>query len=346
MTFIYFILVLDITILVHEFGHYLFARKNGVYIYEFSIGMGPQLYKWTSKKNPTIYSIRLFPIGGYVSMAGEDLEDQNQIPKEKQMLYKSWWQRLQILAAGVIFNFLLAITLLFIVGLINGVPSSKPVIGEISSGYALEKTNLKVGDTITKINEKQVSSIDMVTLLLQVNNGKTINFEVQHENGKYEKIVAIPTKVENENKVSYLYGFKMQTNYTHGILPSIKYAFYKTGSLINQMNHIIGYLITGKLSLKSLSGPVGIYQVVGAVSKTGISNILFLIAYLCINVGYLNFIPLPAFDGGRILFLIIEKIKGKKISPEVENRIHSIGFLLLMILMVVVTYNDIIRLFS
>lgn len=346
MTFLYFILVLDITILVHEFGHYLFARKNGVYIYEFSLGMGPQLWKWNSKKYHTVYSIRAFPIGGYVSMAGEDIEDKNQISKEQQMIYKSWWQRLQIIAAGVIFNFLLAIILLFITALLNGVPSNKPIIGEISSGYNLETTNLEVGDTIVKINGKEVSSIDMVSLILQVENGKTVEFEVKHENGKFEKIKAVPTKVIKNDQELYLYGFKLKVNYTTGILPSIKYALSKTVSLINQMNHIIGYLITGKLSLKSLSGPVGIYQVVGSVSKTGISNILFLIAYLCINVGYLNFIPLPAFDGGRILFLIIEKIKGEKIAAEIENKIHSIGFILLMILMIVVTYNDIIRLFN
>ena len=138
----------------------------------------------------------------------------------------------------------------------------------------------------------------------------------------------------------------MSNDKEHGIFKSIKYAFVKTGNLVDQMFNIIKYLVVGKLSLNNLSGPVGIFQVVDQAKTAGFINVIYLIAYLCINVGFINFIPFPAFDGGRILFLIIEKIKGSKVNPKIENVIHTVGFALLMILMVFVTYNDIVRIFN
>lgn len=155
-----------------------------------------------------------------------------------------------------------------------------------------------------------------------------------------------PTLVTEDGKSSYIYGFTLDNQKQKGVIPAIKYAIVKTGNLMSQMLKIIAYLVTGKLSLNNLSGPIGIYNIVAEVSATGILNILYLIAYLCINVGFINFLPIPAFDGGRLLFLVIEKIKGSKVNSKIENTVHSIGFLLLMVLMIVVTYNDIIRIFT
>lgn len=341
MTIIYFILILGITIMIHELGHFIFAKKAGVYVYEFSLGMGPKLFKFKRKNDETEYSIRLFPIGGFVSMAGEDMEDEGNIPKDRQLVNKKWSQRFLTIIAGIVFNFILAIILLFVVALINGAPNLKPTIASIDPTYPISETDIKIGDVITKINDKKISSQDDLVLELQINNGKTITIEVNH-NTTY---TVTPTLVTEEGVSSYIYGFTLDNKVSKGILPSIQYAFMKTGSLIKQMVHIILYLVTGKLSLSSLSGPVGIYNVVAKVSQTGILNILYLIAYLCINVGFINLLPIPAFDGGRILFLLIEKIKGSKVNPKIENMIHSIGFLLLMILMILVTYNDIIRIF-
>ena len=341
MTIIYFILVLGITIMIHELGHFIFAKKAGVYVYEFSLGMGPKLFKFTRKNDETEYSIRLFPVGGFVSMAGEDMEDEGNIPKEQQLINKKWSQRFMTIIAGILFNFILAIILLFVVALINGAPVLKPTIYSVDPSYPVGQTDIKVGDIITKINDKKISSQDDLMLELQVNSGKTISIEVNNN----ETYTVTPTLVTEDGVSSYVYGFTLDNKVEKGILPAIKYAFLKTGNLVKQMSHIILYLITGKLSLSNLSGPIGIYNVVAEVSSTGILNILYLIAYLCINVGFINFLPIPAFDGGRILFLIIEKIKGSKVNPKIENMIHSIGFLLLMILMIVVTYNDIIRIF-
>lgn len=344
MSLIYFILVLGITVMVHELGHFIFAKKAGIYIYEFSIGMGPRLLKFKRKNDETEYSIRLFPIGGYVSMAGEDIEIDKNIPKDKQMQSKTWVQRFLTIIAGVLFNFLLAIILLFIIGLINGVPNNKPYIKTIDKNYPIYKSNIKEGDLITKINNVKINDTDRLVLELQVNNKKEINVEVLHKNGQKETVEIKPILKQINGKSSYAYGFVLDSKVNHGFLPAIKYAFLKTFSLLKQMFLIISYLCAGKLSLNNLAGPIGIFTIVGEAAKNGFLNIIYLIAYLCINVGLINIIPLPAFDGGRLLFLIIEKIKGSSVDPKVENTIHAVGFYLLMALMVFITYNDILRL--
>ena len=326
--------------MIHELGHFIFAKKAGVYVYEFSIGMGPRLFKFKRKNDETEYSIRLFPIGGFVSMAGEDIVEDSNIPKDKQLVNKKWISRFLTMFAGILFNFLLAILLLFIIALINGTSSQDTVIDYIDPTYEISNTNLKQGDVITKINDKKISSRDDLLLQLQVNTGKTIKIEV---NNNYS-VEITPTLITENGNTSYLYGFSLKNDYEYGFFNAVKYAFVKTFSLIKQMFLIIIYLISGKLSLNNLSGPIGIYSVVAEVSKTGFLNVLYLISYLCINVGFINLLPIPAFDGCRILFLIIEKIKGGKVNQKVENMVHSIGFVVLMILMVLITYNDIIRL--
>lgn len=341
MTIIYFIIILGITVMIHELGHFIFAKKAGVYVYEFAIGMGPRLFKFNRKNDETEYSIRLLPIGGYVSMAGEDMEEDSKIPKDKQLVNKRWIPRFLTMFAGILFNFLLAIFLLFIIALISGSPVSTPEIDYIDPTYEISNTNLKQNDIITKINNKKISNKDDLLLELQINNGKTIEMEV---NNNYTVTVSPTLVIENGESI-YRYGFSLKNEYKTGFLNALIYAFTKTLSLVKQLMLIIFYLITGKLSLNNLSGPIGIYSVVAEVSKTGILNILYLIAYLCINVGFINLLPIPAFDGCRILFLIIEKIKGSKVNQKVENMVHSIGFVFLMILMVLITYNDIIRIF-
>lgn len=346
MTLIYFIIVLGVTILIHEFGHFIFAKKAGIYIYEFSIGMGPKLFSFRRKNDETLYAIRLFPIGGYVQMAGEEVEPDKNIPENKRMQSKTWMQRFLTIIAGVLFNFLLAIVLFFIIALIEGAPSKEAYIGLIDKNSNAYNTNLEVGDKILKLNGKNTKSSDMLLLELQLEQGKTLKFTVEHKNGKVEDIKVKPKESVVDGEKTYKYGFALSNKVEEGIITAIKYAFNKTGSLLNQMVHIIGYLFTGKLGLESLSGPVGIYNVVGESAKAGLINVVFLIAYLCVNVGFINLLPIPAFDGGRILFMIIEKIKGKPVSTRTENMIHMIGMIFLLALMLVITCNDILRLFG
>lgn len=343
MTIIYFVLILGIIVFVHEFGHFLFAKKAGIYVYEFSIGMGPQIFKFNRKNDETIYAIRLFPIGGFVQMAGEEVEVDENIPENKRMQSKTWLQRFSTVIAGVMFNFVLAIVTLFIVGLVSGSPSNKVYVGGVDEGSRAYEAGLEVGSRITKIDGKKITNYDRFILEYQVRIGKKITFEVKDTSGEIKNVTVAPQQLEDG---SYKYGFSISNEVNTGVFSAIKYAFTKTANLLEQMFFIICYLFTGKLSLSSLSGPIGIYTVVGDAARSGFINIIYLIGYISINVGFINLLPLPAFDGGRILFLIIEKIKGKPVNQKVENMIHSVGFVLLMILMVVITYNDIIRLFK
>lgn len=427
LTIIYFIFILGITVFIHELGHFLFAKKFGVYVYEFSIGMGPRLFKFNRKGDETDYCIRLFPIGGYVQMAGEEVEVDEKIPVEKRLQSKKWYQRLLIMVAGVMNNFLLAIVVLFIVGLINGVTLDTryvqnsrveglkdgdkivsingssvnnydklalelAVVGDkeftmtvknkdvkkevkvspiaIGESYLIYKqdfgfkvkelkiTNTSIkgiteGDTIKAINDVQVTTYyELLQELKKVSDNelvdgkKSYEFKLSLEDvEKNTKDVMITVKNNEKDKLlTYDYGFQLNGKYEHNILSSIKYAFMRFFSMIEQMIFTIFYLITGKLSIKLLSGPVGIFNVVGAASSAGFMTVLSLLALITVNVGFINLLPIPAFDGGHVLFIIIEKIKGSPVNQKVENTIHTVFLVLLMILMLFITFNDVLKL--
>lgn len=431
MTIIYFILILGITVFIHELGHFMFAKKFGVHVYEFSIGMGPRLFKFNRKNDETDYCIRLFPIGGFVQMAGEEVEVDEKIPEQKRLQSKTAFQRFMIMVAGVMMNFLLAIVLLFFIGLFNTV-SLNNVYVENSSIVGLSD-----GDKITAIDGHFVNNYDKLALEMTIagsdsfemtvktkdSKEKTVNVNpiavgksnliygkdygfsvssvLEDEDNPESQIIVITDskldKIKNNSKVisingieitdysnllnvlseiddsfiltyedenselkesvieinnndsdellGYNYGFYITGTAEKGFFAAIKYAFLKFFSTIEQMIFTVFYLITGKISLSMLSGPVGIFNVVETYSQYGFSNIVSLLCLICINVGFINILPLPAFDGGHIVFIIIEKIKGSKVNPKIENTIHNVGLILLMILMVVVTYNDIIKLF-
>lgn len=422
LTIIYFIFILGITVFIHELGHFLFAKKFGVYVYEFSIGMGPRLFRFKRKNDETDYCIRLFPIGGYVQMAGEEVEVDESVPVEKRLQSKKWYQRLLIMVAGVMNNFILAIVVLFIVGLVNGVTLDSRYI------YGSEINGINDGDKIVSVNGKFTNNYDKLALELAVAGNKDFNIKIENKEGTKEvKIHPIALnnnylingadfgftldnltikkstnkdldgliikkvndfdvntnhelltildeitnkefknnksyklnltlsddsnvsitvkKVNNDNLLGYEYGFGLNGKYEHNLLVAIKYAFRKFFSLIEQMIFTIYYLITGTLSIKMLSGPVGIFNVVGTVSHVGFIAVLSLLAMISVNVGFINLLPIPAFDGGHVLFIIIEKIKGSPVNQKVENTIHTVFLVLLMILMVYITFNDILKIF-
>lgn len=345
MTLIYFILILGIIVFIHELGHFIFAKRAGIYCYEFSIGMGPKIFG-KKFKSETEYCIRAIPLGGFVSMAGETVEEDKKIPKNKQLQSKTWLQRFLTIFAGPFFNFVLAFFLLFLIGLIFGAPSTKPIVGMIQENSAAYEAGLEAGDKILSINDKKVKNWDQIIMELQLNNtGKAVDFEVQKENGTKIEITIKPKKVTIDDQTTYQFGVGMEQKIYTGFVESLKYATSKLGSLTESMFTVIGGLFTGKISLNNMSGPIGIYSIVGDSAKAGFDSIIYLMAYLSINVGFINLIPFPAFDGGRILFLIIEKIKGSPVSPKVENMMHSIGFFLLIGLMIVITLSDIFKLF-
>ncbi len=348
LTLIILIIMLGILIFVHEFGHFLVAKKCGVHVEEFSLGMGPIIFKWKRKKDPTLYSIRLLPIGGFCAMAGEVMEDGNKkLSKDKYMCNKKPYQKFLILVAGVTMNFILAIVLLTLQGLIWGSNNQLSYVGLVTENSPIEEAGIEVGDRIVSINGVKTQTWDKIQVAIALKNkDKSYEFVVKKDDGTTKKYEITPkvTKDADGNE-TFLFGFGADQKLNKSFISSIKYAFVKFWSIITSMALIIGKLITGKLSLDSLAGPVGMYTVVGT-AKTSIQSILYLTAYLSVNLGFVNILPFPAFDGGRILFVIIEKIKGSPVKPEVENWFHTIGFILLMLLMVVVTYHDILRLFK
>ena len=340
------ILILGILILIHEFGHFLFAKLCKVHIYEFSIGMGPAI-KTIKGKDKVDYSIRALPIGGYVSMAGEVNEDDGRVRKDHFMCNKPWYQKIVILAAGVTFNFILALILLFAIGMIWGSPNHEPIIGKIMDNTPIARTETEVGDRITHINGSKIGSIDEAQIRFMLKEkDKAYDITIEKPNGQTEEIVLKKATIETEEGEEYEgFGFNFQSEKETGFIASIKYAFAKFVITIETMCITIGHLFTTKLSLSNLSGPVGMYTAVEQSVSLGMVNVVYLTALLSINLGFLNILPIPAFDGGRILFLIIEKIIGSPINPKVENIIHTIFFGLLMLLMIYITLSDIFKLF-
>ena len=342
--------VLGIIILVHEFGHFMWAKKFGVHIYEFSIGMGPVLHTHKGKDKIN-YNIRWIPIGGFVSMAGEVYDDDDKVKKGDLLCNKPWWQRLIILCAGVCNNFIFAIAFLILYAAIWGGGIITPKIGFLDEGTpAAEK--LQVNDIILSINGYRTASWDKAQIILYY---KTTNeyydFKVKHEDGTVETVQIKPDVVKDEEtgEDRKVFGIGITSDEKKTFFSVIAYGFRKFASVFDSMVYTIWGLISGKISLNALSGPVGMYEVVGQAVKYNFSMamefIVYILAYLSINVGLINILPFPAFDGGHVLFVLIEKIKGSPVNAKFENTCHLIGFILIFLLMIIVTINDIIKLF-
>ncbi|MEG1596854.1 MAG: RIP metalloprotease RseP [Bacilli bacterium] len=345
MTLIYFILILGIIVLVHETGHFIFAKLCGIYVYEFSIGMGPKIFSFKGKNGETSYSIRAIPLGGFVQLAGEEVEVDTKIPKDRRLQAKPIWQRFLTMFFGAGFNFIFAFILILLMSIFVGSYDYTARITKVEPNYPIANAGIKNGDIVKKIdNHKVTSSFDINMYLSLAKPGKTIPFEIERDK-KITKYDIKPVKEKVDGETRYRFGLEFKQEKTTGIGNAIKSSFVKMRALFKQMFVVVKNLFMGQIGISNLSGPVGIYSIVGASSKAGLSGILDLIAYLSINVGFINLLPIPAFDGGRILFLLIEKIKGKPVKPELENTIHSIGFLLLIGLLLFITINDIIKLF-
>ena len=351
---IYFIFILGLIVLVHEFGHFFFAKLFKVHVYEFAIGMGPKI--WSSEKlrkkrkkegkkvSETLYSIRAIPIGGYNQLAGEGLEEDKKIAKEHLLGGRPVWQRFLIMFFGAGNNFILGLFVLFISALIFGSLDTSTVINKVIEESPLAMAGVVSGDKIISINGSKTKTLDDVKFYLAISKEEQTEFEVERS-GKIYKYSVIPLTGKEQEEKGYSFGMEYNNTFEKGFIKSIKYAFIKFYSIVRQIFITIKELFIGGVSVKQLSGPVGIYSAVDQTRNAGFYSLLNLIALLSINVGVMNLLPFPAFDGGRIVFLIIEKIKGKPVKAETENLIHSIGFYLLLALLIYITFNDILRLF-
>ena len=338
MTIILFILILGIIVFIHELGHFLFAKKFKVYVYEFSIGFGPKLFSFKRKNDETNYVIRLIPFGGYVSMAQEELEDKN-VKEDMKFNNKKFYQKILIMIAGVLNNFILGFVLLFIIGLIYGSVLATNTLDSLPKTSRLYELGARDGQIITKINNKKVNNYDDIQTILALTKEKeTINITV-----KSDKEITYKVKPKKEEDGKYYYGISVKVERRKGLKNAFIYAKDKFFSMIKSLVMVFKSLFTGKLKADTLSGPVGIYSVVDSV-KSSLQMILYLTAYLSINIGFMNLIPFPLFDGGRALFLIIEKIKGKKLNKKIEETFNLIGFYLLIGLMIFITIKDVLNL--
>lgn len=366
MGIILFIIIFCVVVVAHEFGHFIIAKANGIHVVEFSIGMGPTLLHFV--KGDTKYSLKLLPIGGACMFEGEDglngtdKEDGDQEGKEDEgikedlgTLKKSGafpdapvWARIATVVAGPVFNFILAF--IFSAIIVASIGSDLPVIGTVGEGTAASEAGLMAGDEIVELNGKHIHLFREISLEAMLNEGEPVNI-VYERDGQRTAVTLEPKYSEKDGR--YYYGISPMSGYTKfNILGVAEYSFYEVKYWIDTTIRSLGMLVTGKAGIKDMSGPVGMVDAVDTIyteSKQDGAfyvwlNMLNFAILLSANLGVLNLIPFPALDGGRLLFLIIEAIRRKPIPPEKEGIFHFVGFALLMLLMVVVMYNDIARL--
>lgn len=339
MSIILTIIVLSVLILVHEWGHFMAARRVGIPVYEFSLGFGYRLLHY--KKNGVVYSLRMFPIGGFVQMAGEQPDDMdnpegynNRTPLEK----------IRVAFAGPFMNFVLAVLIFIYSYAFIGVPTSvkEVIIGGLIAGEPAAEAGLKQDDRILSVDGKEVKSWSEFTAIIQKSNNKPLELKIDRKGQIIYKTVT-PRKSE-QSSTPKIGAYNKVIYEKQGVLTSVKLGFVRTYDFTVLMVQSLGMLFSGAASASDLAGPVGITVMVGEAAQGGMLYLLAFMAFLSINLGVLNLLPIPALDGSRIMFAVIEAVRRKPIAPEKEGFIHWIGFMFLMLLIVLVTYNDIVRL--
>ncbi|GHU62839.1 putative zinc metalloprotease [Clostridia bacterium] len=342
MNIIAAIIVFGLIVFIHELGHFLLAKKNGVGVIEFSIGMGPRIF--STVRNETRYSIKLLPLGGSCLMVGEDTEDD----ADNALNKKSVGARISVVLAGPVFNFILAFVLAIL--LVGNVGYDAPTVSEVADGYPAQQAGLQAGDLIRKINNKKIVTFRDVLMYFHFNPDQTVQLEYERD-GQIHSAQMKP--VYDEESSSYRIGVKnMEKNTRTGFLGTIRYAIYEVKYTFQMTFKSLAWLVQGKVKPNELSGPVGILSVIGSTvgeaKNVGMAAVVLSLVNISIllstNLGIMNLLPFPALDGGRILFLLIEGFRGKPLDPKKEGLVHAIGFVCLMAMMVFVFYNDIRKL--
>ena len=415
-TVIAFILIFGSLVFFHELGHFIFAKRAGIMVREFAIGMGPKIFGMT--KGETIYTLRLLPIGGYVRMAGEetdtvelqpgyrvalvtneenivekivlnqktqyqnvvfleveraDLErelwiegydeeeklvrykvartatvvengtEQIIAPYDRQFNSKSVGARAMAIFAGPLFNFILAFFIFMVIGLIQGIPVDDPIIATINEDSPASVAGLQDGDKVVKVDGEAITSWDELSEQIRLNPATAITFDVEREDGSTATLDITPKAVEQNGEQVGQIG--VMRSMDRNPLKAVVYGAEETYNMTVLILKMVGKLVTGQFSIDDLSGPVGIYKATETVVTFGLYNVLYWAAMLSVNLGIMNLLPLPALDGGRLLFFAFEAVRGKPLDSQKEGMVHFVGIVLLMILMVVVTWNDIQRFF-
>ena len=341
MSIVIALLVFSVIILFYEFGHFLLAKLNKITVVEFSLGMGPRLLSFEA--GGTRYSWKLLPFGGSCMMLGEDGEEE----EEGSFGSKSVWARMSVIAAGPIFNFLLAfIMALFIVGNLG---YDVPVLLNVTEGMPAADAGLQAGDRIVKMNGKRIHLYREVQNYSMFHQGETVIFQYERD-GELHEATVTPELTNG----SYKYGIGGNINYRQktNVLETLEYSAYEVYYWIDTTVSSLGLLFKGGVQLDDMSGPVGVVDAIGTTYQESRDegafyvwmNLLNIAILLSANLGVMNLLPIPALDGGRLIFLIVEAIRRRRVEPELEAKIHFAGLMLLMLLMVVVMFNDVKKL--
>lgn len=324
------VIIFTLMVFSHEFGHFIMAKKAGVAVEEFSIGMGPKILSW--KRNETKYSLRVFPVGGYVKMLGEE----DKAEGEGSFHNKTLSRRIGIILAGPVMNIALAILLFSIIFFVIGTPTT--VIDTVIDGYPAHIAGIKPGDRVVYINGEKTESWEELQALIASSGAEQMEFLIERE-GEMKNISVF--SITEPDRGQRIVG--ITPVFQKAILGSVRLGITKSFEVIGLMVSYLGQLITGKASTEDVVGAVGVIQLVNQATKTGILDVMFLAAFLSLNLGVINLLPIPALDGGKMIFLILEGIRGKPIDIEKEGLIHFIGFVFLILLIIMITWKDISR---
>lgn len=345
-----FILILSLLIIVHEFGHFIAARKNGVRVEQFSLGFGRQIFK--KKKNDTEYSISLIPLGGYVKMAGDTRAEYQGKPDE--YLSKPCGKRFWIIFAGPFLNYILGFLFFWMI-LFIGYPTLTSKVGVLIDGYGAKEAGLQVADKITAVDGIKVDFWEDLQRQIRQRKLKTsVMLTVLRADQELKFNVAIRDKVTDDQfgkkqslGIIGISPFDEIVEIRHGIFESAYLGLKKTVNLTILTYQGLGMLVSGKMSMReSMTGPLGIFFITSKAAKLGLIAVMHLIAVLSVSLAIFNLLPLPILDGGHLFLLGLEKLRKKALGIKAEEIINNIGLTLIISLALFVTYNDIIRLYG
>ena len=332
------VIAFGIMVVLHELGHFVAAKSFGVQVHEFAVGMGPKLFSFG--KGETKYSLRLFPIGGYVKLEGENELEENDNPRSFSNLTP--FKRIIVLVSGALMNLLLGLLIFTFINVKMGITPSVIKDIDLNSSYVTSESQLLKGDEIVKLDNTTIHTYEDVALFMSRTDGDEIDVVVKRGNEKL-KLPIKPYKTDSGYKLGIM--FKSEKC---NLFEAVEYAIYDTVHITKSVLFAVGDLITGKVGLNALSGPVEIVSVVdGVTSQKGdyvYLTVLMLFAMITVNLGVFNLLPLPALDGGSIIFALYELVTRKKVNPKIVGYISAGGFILLMLLAVYVTIGDILSL--
>ena len=331
------ILVFGLLIFVHELGHFTVGKLSGMRVNQFAIGMGPAI--WSKQRGETKYAIRLFPIGGFVAVEGEDAESSD----PRAFCNVRLWKRIAFVCAGALMNLILGLVILSIlVALRTSLPTT--IISEFHEN-ASSNRQLQVNDRIIGVNGSRVFTSNDITFSMISDKDGIVDFTVIRD-GRRLEIPAVDFGMETLDDGTRLINLDFYVYTTSKTFwGSVRYSCLWMFSIVRQVWMSFLNLITGNFTMSELSGPVGVSTVIGQASTAGIKTLLLLVSFITINIGVFNLLPVPALDGGRLVFLLIELVIRRPVNPKYEGLIHATGFVLLMGIMLVVTFNDVVRLF-